>query len=192
MQVNFVNNFSNKANPSFSGYKNIVSNTVTEDFCRISYMAMELNNDKTNDLDKWIEIQKKLLKIENPSKHLIITTSLRPPNGRSFETRACEAIGPNEFVLNLNIEKQLPLTLKAYTLLASITRRIAEEGGHFDKEGLQSSFSVLKQAFTKNYGIDFANELTQGLLNKKEHTTTARLINKQIDKNLRTYFAEIK
>ena len=43
MQVNFVNNFSNKANPSFSGYKNIVSNTVTEDFCRISYMAMELS-----------------------------------------------------------------------------------------------------------------------------------------------------
>ena len=190
MQVNFVNNFSNKANPSFSGYKNIVSNTVTEDFCQISYMAMELDNDKTNDLDKWIEIQKKLLKIENPSKHLIITTSLRPPNGRSFETRAFQAIGPDEFVLNLNIEKQLPLTLKAYTLLASITKRISEEGGFFDKEGLQSSFNVLKQAFTKNYGIDFANELTQGLLNKKEHTTTARLINKQIDKNLKIYFAK--
>lgn len=192
MQVNSIDKFYTNKQPTFAGYKNIISNTITEDFCQISYMSMELNNDNYNDLDKWVEIQKKLLKIDEPSKHLILLTSLRAPNGHSFETRSFQTIGPKEFLLNLNIEKQLPLTLKAYTLLASITKRIMGENEYLEDCGLQSSLDELKNVFTKNYDANFAKELTLGLLNKKDHKSTARRINKQIDKNLKTYFAKVR
>ena len=185
MRINSV------ASNAFTGYKNIVSSTVVDEN-RICYMAMELNNDCEKDLDKWIEIQKDLLKIKEPSKYLIFNTSLRPPNGHSYEARSFQAIGPNEFVLNLNVQKQLPLTLKAYTFLASLTKRISQEDAPPKDEKLNLVVDELRKFIIKNYSAEFAQELVNDTKeNLIDYSITAGLVNKQIDKNLKTYFTKV-
>ena len=132
------------------------------------------------------------MKIKEPSKYLIFNTSLCPPNGHSYETRSFQAIGPNEFVLNLNVQKQLPLTLKAYTFLASLTKRISQEDAPPKDEKLNLVVDELRKFIIKNYSAEFAQELVNDTKeNLIDDSITAGLVNKQIDKNLKIYFTKV-
>ena len=59
MKVNRI-----QQSPAFSGYKNIYTRTIKSnpDTHLFSHMAMQLDNIGHNDLDLWIDIQKKVLK----------------------------------------------------------------------------------------------------------------------------------
>ena len=71
--------------PNFRGYKNIITKNVSnrQSPIKFAYMSMQLDNVGTNDLEKWLDIQRKVLKRTEPSDVLTIS-ALNTPYTRKY------------------------------------------------------------------------------------------------------------
>lgn len=178
MKINQINQTN-----TFKGYKNLISNTYTDitgaKFC---YMAMELNNDTVNDLDTWTEIQKKLLKIDKPSKYLITYNTIDNNKEDSY-------ICLNNYLLNESKKENERITLKAYSFLASLTKRISIANYHHKDKDLYLTLIELIKSLNKVFGDKTANFLSnEAVMRGIKHYKTADKINNQIIAKMNKHF----
>lgn len=182
MRINAINN-----NQNFKGYKNLLSNTY-QDFGhtdKFSYMCFELDNIGTKDLDKWYEIQDKLMPNKPKSNFLIVH------NLSSFDVTT---IGTADVNLHLDTKKINPenekVYLKTYSLIASLTDRVSKAPHHLEDKNLSFSyinlFKNLKDIFPTNNIAEYLTHLTTKKAVK--HYVTADIINSSINKAMYKYF----
>lgn len=169
----------------FKGFSNVVSNTFAEgDGISLSYMAMKLDNNEKPDLDTWKDIQRKLFKMDKTSDCIIFhcisrdNTDVFSLSDRSLNLH--DALNPQD-------EK---LMLKAYSLIASITKRLVLKDNPPEDAKLCLTVAELLKNLTQiieNKSIALTLT-TQAAMKKVEHYKTANLINSLIDKNMKNYF----
>jgi hypothetical protein len=183
MNINKIN-----TNLSFKGYENLISYSGSDDYgygFNFAYMGMLLNNKNGhNDLDTWHEIQSELFKNEPKTDYLVLTNS---------------SIGDKDlFILNnqhlslkniKNDDKEKAI-LKAYTLLASLTRRI-NYTDHHPENGkiyltLVEIMNNLIEIFKDKSHASFLSTL--GANKVVKHYETAEMINNNIARKMNAYF----
>ena len=180
MNIKQINNL------NFNGYKNIVSHQIKEaNGDALSYVAMQLDNDKKQDLENWKDIQKNLFKKTDLKETIVFKTLKRYGTVEVFL---------DDFVLKPEIltkgTKEELLTLKALTLISSLTTRVQSE--YFPKEdgGLYLSLVELMKNLTKFFSNQKLAEDLGNLaaFKKVKHHITAKTINTQIQEKMVKYF----
>lgn len=183
MNINKIN-----TNLSFKGYENLISYSGINEYeysFGFSYMGMLLNNkDGNNDLDTWHEIQSRLFKGEPKTDYLVLT---------------CGNIGEKDlYVLNkhrLSLEniknsEEERIILKAYTLLASLTRRIICTEHHPENSKIYlTQAEIMKNLLESSNNKNLAYLVSIWGANKiVKHYVTAEKINNGINRKMRKYF----
>lgn len=180
MNIMSINN-----TPQFKGFSNIVSNTVYEENgTTFSYMAMKLNDKEKPDLKIWRDIQENLFQMKNPSDYIIFHT---------FSSDSLDVFSASDRALHLKDIKSSQderLMLRAFDLIASLTRRISSRDFHPEDSSLYSVIAELYKNLAINFeNIAFAEALTtEAVMKKVKHYKTAELINSQISKHMMNYF----
>lgn len=103
---------------TFKGYKNLFSNNIDlGNNLNFSFIGMELNNEKSNDLETWLEIQKLINPNKKPSNNIIF---------HCFSENNNLHFSLGEHKLNLDNTETIPenVMIKIYTFMASLTRNI--------------------------------------------------------------------
>lgn len=169
----------------FKGFSNVVSNTYTEgNGVALSYMAMKLDNNEKPDLDTWKDIQKNLFKMDKTTDYIIFHCISRDNTDVFSLSNRC---------LNLHDTKNQQdekLMLRAYSLIASITKRFGRKVNPSEDSKLCLTVAELLKNLTQiieNKSIALTLT-TQAAMKKVEHYKTAHLINSLIDKNMKNYF----
>lgn len=187
MQIN-----NNSTTPSFNGYKNVLANSIKRSGDeKISYISMQLNNTGNKDLDIWKSIQKKFLNREETSD--VITFNL-------FECGNENILGISHELLDIENTKKSSeeesIMLKAYSLIASLTKRI------------MSDYNIQKDNSIKAMAYETKADLADVFMGNKQNSaeldravwgafypaTTpqeqAKKINQKINETMIKYFAE--
>lgn len=169
----------------FKGYSNIVSNTSSDNNgTTFSYMAMKLDNVDHPDLDTWKEIQTKLFRMDKPSDYIIFhALGNNENNVFSASDRALN-------IYEVKSSQDERLMLKAYTLIASLTKRISSKDFHPEDSKLYLTVTeLLKNLLNICENQTIASVLaTEASLKRVEHFKTADLINSKIQKSMLQYF----
>lgn len=184
MQVN-----NNSSTISFNGYKNLMTNSVkvvrNEGF---SFLSMQLDNIKKNDLEIWKNIQERLFAVKNPSD--IFTVELIEGFGLRTLLIGDKNISPcSSFSQQSEKER---LLMQAYTWLAELTKRIMNENNPVKDSGAFEVFhktvANILPLFQNNLKV--ANEFVLLSSSSDKHPQeTAFHINKVIDKIMLDYFS---
>jgi len=182
MNVNKIN-----TNLSFKGYENLISYSAVDkdETIGFGYMAMKLNNeDGQKDLQTWHAIQRGLLKTNNPSDYLILTnTHLGDIDVFLLNNHSIDL----DEIKNSEEEK---FVLKAYTLLASLIKRIIYTDHHPENKNIYLTLKELINILNKTYE-DKNKAFELSLLGSKKvvkHYKTAEIINQRISQKMATYF----
>lgn len=180
MKITHTNN-----SPQFQGFSNVVSHTFAEgEGVALSYMAMKLDNSEKPDLDTWNDIQKNLFKMDKTNDYIIFHCMSRDNT---------DVFSLSDRYLNLHDTKNQQdekLMLKAYSLIASITKRLELKDNPPEDSRLCLTVAELLKNLTQiieNKSIALTLT-TQAAMKKVEHYKTAHLINSLIDKNMKNYF----
>lgn len=180
MNINKLQNY----NQNFNGYKNILAGSIKgAEKNTLSFMAMHLDG---KDLEVWKTIQKSLLKIKEPSN--VITFDV-------FQLREYQDMSIGDHNLDLNMiepgtEKE-NLTMKALTLIASLTKRIASENNPvFDcrlNETGQKSYNRIKILFDGNSHLilPFLERISP---KRSQPQVEAKRINEFVTDYMKNYF----
>lgn len=196
--MNINNNFQNL---NFKGYKNLISYDNSIKGHHFSFIAMQLNNDGSKDLDKLRELEEHpLLFPDNNSKNddTFMCLYSKTPQSKCF----CL----NETVLyseeNLaDLYEKLPLnkfklleapTLKAYDFLAKITKNILQDNSHptFDNDMskvFRKSYNVLTNIVEGNSKVALSL-VNNAATNFEPSQKAASVINSRIQNMMRRYF----
>ncbi len=192
-----VDNYSNK---NFKGYKNIIAdNMKTSDGGRLALIAMELDNQGVDDLNRWKEVQQdfniprdnmlSIMYSEMPAyRSNFILNDKRLFLGEELAAMRDWSEGSRFEKDYLRDEKS---TLKAYTFLAELTRRIMNEGmlnRDFGlKKVLQKCHATLTQIADGNAVMAF-NIINHCALRNSPPQKTAFYINKKISQTMMQFF----
>lgn len=127
---------SNISIPIFKGYKNVLANDLNEQGFRLSYLAMQLDDDGEKDLSAWKDIQKLCSKKHSCINDDVISVIYtKTPRDHDFLFLGEKALPFGEELaysrdmftgtpFESEYRKDEQITLKSYTLLASLTRRL--------------------------------------------------------------------
>ena len=181
MNINKIN-----TNLSFKGYENLISysHSVDSNNVGLAYMAMKLNNENgQKDLEIWHDIQRGLFNENNPSDYLILTKAYMGD---------IESDVLNNYSINLDKiknKKEEIFIMRAYTLLASLTRRIIYTDHHPENAKIYLTLSELIKILNKQYKDSSKVFLLSNLgANKSvKHYKTAELVNQKIAKKMAAY-----
>lgn len=195
-----IMNNNNNNNINFKGYKNAIYNKVDDDQYKLRFMSMELNNDGCKDLTEFKEMQKLCGRSENGDILHCIYAKLPDSNGALFLDgytlfNGIELKKLYEQYSDLDGYKDVykqeeKAALKAYTLLASITRRMMENSlctmdGGMGKV-IQSAMEAYSPLFSdKNSTFDF---LHTSLLKPSPLEHVAEFFNNYVAKNMKQFF----
>lgn len=177
MRINNINN------TNFKGYENLVSNSVVDEQNNFAYMSMRLNNDKVNDLDTWRDIQRNLLQRKDISDKLFIS---------NYNLEGNNLFSIDDFTLIPEMAKnrrEESYILKAYDLMASLTRRIFNTDLHVENRDIYLSLVHAHKNLLNlisNEGVAY-QLATGGALKVVKHHKTAELINSNIVKEMTRY-----
>lgn len=187
-------------NINFKGYKNFLGCDIPlpEKNSSFTSINLQLNNEGARDLDAYRELRRlmgyKGEELNNDVIHCVYSElpagkfffvngkSLYNDEGLKELSRQCEA---KDFI------KEEKAHIKAYTLLASLTRRIINNGLVHRDSGMykviENSFNVFKEMFGNDpkIGSDFVQVCA---LTEQKPDKIAIKINRVIDKAMRNYF----
>ena len=183
MNVNKIN-----TNTSFKGYENLISYSGSDELrtgFNFSYMGMLLNNENgSNDLKTWHEIQTKLFKNEPKTDYLVLTCA-------NIDDKSLFVLNNQPLSLeDIENKDEEDAILKAYTLLASLTRRIIYTDHHPENNKVYLTLVKIMENLSKVFN-DKTHAMYLSTLGANEvvkHYKTAELINKSIAKKMATYF----
>lgn len=185
MQINSTNQ-----TPKFMGYKNVIHN-VTKTSGKsdsFSYIAMQLDNIGTKDLDIWHSIQKGFLK--RTKLEDTITFGIFNYEGKNRMLLSNYSLTIPEKLKSTEVEK---LILRAYTLVASLTRRIAEGYPIFYDKDYKKTLLEVRENLLPIFenDIDFVNRyILEGISPQMEHKEPSKFINNEIQKEMNKYFED--
>lgn len=181
MQVN-----TNINNTNFKGYKNIVSNRISgsgNDF--FSFISLQLNNEKCNDLQIWQSLQRELLKNENVTDVITFQCLKKYPlkdffiGGFHLDTRKMR---------NLDNEN---LFLKAFSLISSLTKRLSYESLVPQDRDIYKNLPLIERELSQClYDPKVAGEIiAYSFLKDIKQEKIAQEMNQIIQKKMESYFA---
>ena len=191
-------NISNNYNmPNFKGYKNLITFDQESKGNRLALFAVQLDNNGTKDLDNY----KQLAKFDNCFDSKIDDTLLclysETPNHRALYLN-------NDLLLNSNelkeVSQKLPQKmfsqieagyLKAYTQLASLTKRIMIDNSSTIKdEGMKKVMQYVQKRLTSfcDGNPSYAFQILQNAFYNVSPQKSTSIINAGISKLLKNYF----
>ena len=189
-----INNFNNK---SFYGYKNVIHNDIETDSFKFMFLSMQLDDNGAKDLTEFRKIRTLEKKSADTDVLNVIYSKIKyKPAFFFFDGRAMysgeELKQLSEQYSYSNVYKQEErATLKAYTLIANITKRmmhnaLTEMNGNIGKV-MQSAMESFMNIVSSNPASIF-NMLHGSILENKQLDKTAAQINKLIVQNMDVFF----
>ena len=181
----------------FNGYKNVIHNNLKTDSMQILFMSMQLNNDNNKDLDEFKNICRLYGKDADSDVLNVIFSKF---------------VGRDEFLFlddismytGEELKKQYDLygyteaykmeekaSLKAYTLLASITKRMMNNGLCQTDSDLKKVVVSSIESFVRSLGADSSkifNLIQHSVIENKQIEKTAEEFNNIIVKNMSKFF----
>ena len=199
-------------NISFTGYKNIIAtaNSKAGKDNVVTYIAMQLNNEGKQDLFEYQKLQKMQNYVDDKNDILLLThiLDLKSMTENIYlglknmflgnELRLIEENFVPEKISQEMYEKEKSLHMKAYTLLASLTKRIKDEKFNLQDENIAKVIKYLHSTLydIKKNGIplfDFNQSfrLTElGCLGVFKFQDIARSFNNGITHTMDKFFEE--
>lgn len=186
MKVNRI-----QQSPAFSGYKNIYTRTIKSnpDTHLFSHMAMQLDNIGHNDLDLWIDIQKKVLKKDTTTDIISFAFASSPLmqshfwlNGKDINT---------DQLKKSSIYSQTDMDVfKTFSFIAQLTKRLMNENSALvldndtksdvletARRSLEAMFTARKHSYDSE-AAKLANEIILAtLFNPQKPQENAGIIN---------------
>lgn len=186
--MNIINNSS-----SFRGYTNVISNQISDDKFRFGFFAAELNDaDGFQDLTEYKRLQRLApqLKTHSSNDNVLFSLYTEIPQGQKLFLNTKSMYFGDE--LNA-IKSELPkeyfageecATLKAYTLLASLSRRMMQNSLCVRDAGIgqvfqsamvtlsvlidnqQKAFKLLEEAVFRNQKLDILGDFFNTVVQK--------------------------
>ena len=172
-------------NQSFSGYKNVIGDMYDKaPISRFSFLSMQLDNNGTPDLDIWKTIQKDLYKIKDPQDVITFQCVEIGGLGKKFY------FGGNSLNLKTVNSKNEALILKAFGLIASLTKRIIMTSlptvdREMPKTILQTRENFLK--FLENDADFVDNIIYTSVQSRFSKSHIAENMNKNVHKMMKAY-----
>ena len=190
----------NCSTPVFTGYKNVISDDIKDSNFRIAHLSMQLDDVGEKDLSEWKSIQKHYTKFQKPEFEDIISLLYVQDStnkdylflgdrsiylGNELAQKRAQSLGTVKEKAYLEEEK---ITLKAYTLLASLTRRLMQDSIP-DVDFYNRARVLSKIYFSLS---ELMNQETAGtLLNKSlsnTHEKVSEFFNSGISKTMKRFF----
>lgn len=181
MEIRNINSTTN-----FNGYRNLMTNSAKvskkEGF---TFLSMQLNNLKKNDLEIWQSIQRNLFFNNKPSD--VFTVEHLNGFGNEMLLLGDRGIDPN--VYPKQSEKEM-LLMKAYTWMADLTKRIMNDNALIKDNG---QFNVFHKTIANILPLFNGNKILAGEFvlmshHPDNHPQPAALeINKAIEKIMFDY-----
>ena len=190
MKINNINN------TNFNGYKNVIHNDVSQDNIRFTFLSMQLNDNGVKDLAELRKIQQ-LQNLDTNNDVLSLFYSKKSGSKEFFyfngnplflggELRNLWELCSDRDAYKLE-EKA---ALKAYTLIASLTKRMMNSG----LPGTDNSFPHVVKSTMESFMKIFTSSpagvfnLIQGsILENKQLEKTAAVLNSIVDKNMKIF-----
>lgn len=198
----------NSINPSFTGYKNVLTMQFNDEQLQEIHTAMQLTDDATKDLSEFKSLKdimpKKIKeclyddtlaihyinikKVKNFTPKLYIN-DVPLLTGQELLALKNKMTSHNEEIAYKNIENW---NLKAYTLLAQLTRRMMNDNSRpIQDNGLERVFHHTTDSMGKitgniSHAFNIAHCMT---LSKEPYQNTAGIINKKISNTMKVFFA---
>lgn len=181
MNINKINS------TNFNGYKNVMSTTATNSSENFTFacMAMQLDNNGENDLEKWNYIQKNFLKREELSDIMSF---------KAMELNGDVRFILDEFLLHPENLKQGSETeqnvLKAFSLISSLTKRIKNEYFPPENSNKHNVLAMLIKDITKiiSDGETAFYICHSAACKRVPHAKTADFFHSNINKKMAKYF----
>lgn len=185
MKVNRI-----QQSPAFSGYKNIFSRTIKSntDTNLFSHMAMQLDNVGHNDLDLWIDIQKKVLKKDTTTDIISFALASSPLMQSHFWLNSKD-INIDQLKKSGTYSQADMDMFKTFSFIAQLTKRLMNENNTFvhdnnrpyvlsaARSNLEAMFTARKHSYD-NEAAQLANELMLAtLFNPQKPQENAGIIN---------------
>ncbi len=186
---------------NFTGYKNIITSNLHGSNGDLSFITAQLDNVGSPDLDEYKKIKKLIGHSSSADKDVITMIKsqvygakpilyfdvLPLMNGNDLERLGACATDKQSMSEYKSLEK---LSMKIYTLMASLTKRMMNENFHHRDEGFKEvikQFMSVMTVFTRNN--DAAYDVLDFSLRKNETCKkAAEIINNTIVKSLKSYF----
>lgn len=190
----------NCTTPNFTGYRNVISDDIRGTNFRIAHLSMQLNDEGEKDLSKWKTIQKHFNKIDRPEFKDIISLLYVEDStetdylflsdkqlvfGQELAKKCLKSLGTSKEKDYLEEEK---VTLKAYTLLASLTRRLMQQS--IPSEDFYNKGRVFERIYfslSELMNQDAAASYLDRSLSKT-HEKVAEFFNTGIQKTMKQFF----
>ena len=185
--INSINT-TKQNNTQFKGFKNVIHNVCTNKNCRgcFSYMAMQLDNVGTKDLEAWHAIQKIVLH-RDKLKDTITFSLVKDFDGNKF-VLANSLLEFTSEMLNTDFEKYM---LKAYGLMASLTKRIGLRMPIYNDSGIVQTVEDAKEDLVKVFDNE---ELVKDFMldgikpdSSARAVIAARVLNEAIQEKMEDY-----
>ena len=192
---------SNNCNTTFTGYKNILSADNMNSGCRLTVLAGELDNKGTQDLAEYHKLGRLAARFDiEPKDKNFVLMHLSAPSGASMSLnntvlytgrhlKELRTIVPDDI-----FKPQEAAALKAYTLFASITRRLGENNKAIVRDNGMAEvaghvYSVLtKYTNSPEKALLIIRTLFSDINNIVPVSDVAKVFNKHIAESLKHYF----
>ena len=184
---------------TFKGYNNIITNNIKFDNqgSRLAFISMQLNDEGAKDLTEFRTINEMSL-IKNDSDVLTMMYSkLGPMPERLFFNDKSLYLGNELADLHeecgdtYNYKREEKASLKAYTLMASLTKRMMKDATFKVDESFSKVYSELLMFFSESLARNpmQVNEMLQQCVNFGEPLkNTASFFNNFINMNMKKFF----
>lgn len=182
---------------TFKGYSNIITNDIKMDVGRVAFISMQLNNDGAQDLTE-LRNTNKMSFIENNSDVLSLVYSKfegRPErlffNGKSLYLGDELLKLGEECGDNYNYQREEKASMKAYTLMASLTKRMMNNSNFNVDEGFARVFKDIFMFLLNPAATNFirVNAMLQDSIQFGEPLkNTASFFNEVISQNMKKFF----
>lgn len=191
--INYMKVLGNNNQLNFKGFKNVISNDIKNDKARFSFFATELNNDGFNDLDEY----RKLLKMMGEKETNILSViysrvdseDVLMLNGKKLFWGNELKLLSKHFPENL-YKKEENIAMKAYTIIASITNRMMNNGlatQDADFKKVFSNFYKVLQEIIPNQLL-IMEIIEKSIANNKPVDIVGELFNKITRKSMEQFF----
>ncbi len=183
----------NQNNIQFQGYKNLIHNNLRSDYMHMMFMSMQLDNKEHNDLDEFNQVRKLMGKESDSDVLNVVFSKFADREGFLFFDNRSMYSGEELIELSKNVlyKQEEKATLKAYTLLASITRRMMQNGLCQTDSGFKNVVQSSIESFVKLLGADSSKIFTliqSSVIENKQIERTAEEFNNIIVRRMSKFF----
>ena len=183
--------------PNFKGYKNLISFDQESKGSRLALFAVQLDNNGTKDLDNYKQLARFDKCFDSKMDDTLLCVYSEAPNHRAMYLNndillsgmelkeVSQRFSPNMFS---QIESGY---MKAYTQLASLTKRImADKNAALKDEGMQKVMQNARKILTSfcDGNPSYAFQILQNAFYNINPQKSASIINAGISKLLKNYF----